>query len=99
MNATEPFPARKEKDRDAAVVSCEDDGMNSLLLIAYGSALAGGGLISLLISLLVLCIVCAILWWIINLLPLPSPWRQIILAIFALIILLVVLQRFLGLAI
>lgn len=73
--------------------------MTLLPFLAYGGALAGtGGLISMLISLLVLCIVCAILWWIIQLLPLPAPWKQIILAIFALIVILVVLQRFLRFA-
>lgn len=73
--------------------------MTLLPFLALGSAEGGtGGLISILISLLVLCIVCAILWWIIQLLPLPTPWKQIILAIFALIVLLVVLQRFLGFA-
>lgn len=72
--------------------------MNSLLFLAYGSALAGGGLISLLIWLLILCIVCGVLYYIIQLLPLPSPWKQIVLAVFLLIVLLVVLQRFLGFA-
>lgn len=72
--------------------------MNSLLFLAYGSALAGGGLISLLIWLLILCIVCGVLYYIIQLLPLPSPWKNIVLAVFLLIVLLVVLQRFLGFA-
>jgi carbon starvation protein CstA len=62
-------------------------------LLAYTALGTGGGLISLLISLLILCIVCAVIWWIIGLLPLPSPWKQIIMAIFALIVLLVILQR------
>lgn len=71
--------------------------MNFLLAstLVYGT---GGGLISLLISILILAIVCGVVYWIITLLPLPSPWKQIVLVCFLLIVLLVVLQRFLGVA-
>lgn len=67
------------------------------LLLAVGT-LATGGLISLLIWFLILAIVCGIIYWILQLLPLPAPWKNIVLAVFMLIVLLVVLQRFLGFA-
>lgn len=44
-----------------------------LPLFAATTLLAGSGLINLLIVLLVFCIVAAIVFWIISLLPLPSP--------------------------
>ena len=52
-------------------------------------------MIELLIYLLVLVIVCAVIYYILTLIPLPAPWRQIVLAIFALIVLLIVLSMLL----
>jgi len=46
----------------------------------------------LLINLLILCIVCAIVYWIWTLLPLPQPFKNIVLAILLLILLLAVLS-------
>ena len=42
-------------------------------------------------------IVCAIAYWIITLIPLPPPARQIVLVILGLIVLLIVLARALPL--
>jgi hypothetical protein len=44
-------------------------------------------MIALLITLLVACIVCAVVYWIITLLPFPPPFKNIALVICALIFL------------
>ena len=49
---------------------------------------------SLLITLLVLVIVCAIVYWIIGLIPLPQPVKNIILAVCGLILLVYLLGQF-----
>lgn len=49
---------------------------------------------SLLMTLLVALLVAAIVWWIVSLLPLPVPVKNIVLAIFALLLLLWVLNTF-----
>jgi hypothetical protein len=55
-------------------------------------------MISLLVNVLILLIVCGIIWYIISLLPLPAPFKNIAMIVFALIILLVLLSEigFLG---
>ena len=50
-----------------------------------------------LISLLILCIVAAIVYWIITLLPLPSPFKEIALVILLLIFLIYALSNLLPL--
>jgi len=55
-------------------------------------------MISLLIDLLVLCLVFGVAYWIIGLLPLPAPFRQIALVVMALIFLLVLLNWLLPFA-
>ena len=50
--------------------------------------------VSLLIALLVLILVGGVLYWILQQLPLPEPWKKIALAILVLILLLVFLQRY-----
>ena len=54
-------------------------------------------MISLLIFILVVVIVCAVVGYIIRLLPLGQPWQNIALAVLALVALLVILQRVVGL--
>ena len=49
-------------------------------------------MISLLIYLLVLCLVFGVVYYIITLIPLPAPFRQIALIVLALIFLLVLLS-------
>ena len=49
-------------------------------------------MISLLLTLLIFCLVAAVVWWIIGLLPLPPVARQIALVIFAILVLIWLLQ-------
>lgn len=44
-------------------------------------------MISVLITLLIVCVVAGMVFWIITLLPLPAPWIRICQAIVALILL------------
>jgi hypothetical protein len=55
-------------------------------------------IISLLITILVLCLVFGVVYYIITLIPLPAPFAQIALIVLALIFLLVLLNEvgFLG---
>jgi hypothetical protein len=53
-------------------------------------------LISLLIGLVILCAVCYVVWLVLNLLPVPQPFKQIILAVFGLIVLIIVLTNLGG---
>ena len=53
-------------------------------------------MISLLVTLLVLVIVVAIVFYALSLLPIPAPWINIIKAIVALIVLLIVLSHLMG---
>ena len=54
-------------------------------------------MISLLVSLLILAIVAGIIYWIITLIPLPEPFKNIALVCFMLIVLLVALFKLLPL--
>ena len=54
-------------------------------------------MISILISLLILVIVVAIIFWVISLLPIPAPWSNIARAIVGLIVLIWVLGYLLPL--
>jgi membrane protein YdbS with pleckstrin-like domain len=49
------------------------------------------GLIGILISLLVFCIVAGVLWYVVSLIPLQPPWGNVARAIFGLIMLLFLL--------
>ena len=42
-------------------------------------------MIGLLISLLVFCLIAAIIWWVLQQLPLPQPIRMVVIVVFALI--------------
>lgn len=53
-------------------------------------------MISLLITLLIYCVVAAVIWWIIGILPLPPIARTIALVIMALIFLVWLLQMVPG---
>jgi hypothetical protein len=52
-------------------------------------------MISLLITLLIVLIVAAVVFWIIGLLPIPQPWLNIIRAVIGLILLIWILMYFL----
>jgi hypothetical protein len=49
-------------------------------------------MISLLVSLLIICLVAGLVLWIISLIPLPPPWGRVAQAIVALIILIVLIN-------
>lgn len=49
-------------------------------------------MISLLVYLLILCLVGYLIWYVLNLLPLPPPIRLVIIVIFAIIVILFLLQ-------
>lgn len=44
-------------------------------------------MVSLLISLLIFCLIASVVWWILGLLPLPPMARNIVVAIFAILVL------------
>lgn len=49
-------------------------------------------MISLLITLLIICLIAAIAWWALSQLPLPDPIRWVVIVIFALILIIVLLR-------
>lgn len=69
----------------------------NLAFLAVTTLLAGGGLISLLVWLLILALVIYVVFLVIGMLPLPAPAKQIITVILAIIFLLVILGH-LGVA-
>ena len=54
-------------------------------------------MISVLITILVLCIVFGLLWWIVSLLPLPAPFGQVARVVVAVLFLIIILYEFLPL--
>lgn len=50
---------------------------------------------SMLIDLLMLVLVAGVIYYVLQLIPLPAPFKQIALVVFAVIILIIVLTRFL----
>jgi hypothetical protein len=63
------------------------------LALLLAETVAASGLISLLIWLLVLAAVVYCLFLLLNMLPIPEPFRTIIVVIIALVLLLVIVQR------
>lgn len=55
-------------------------------------------MISLLIYILVLCIVLALIWWIVGMLPLPAPAKQIVTVVIVVIFVLALVFMLLPLA-
>lgn len=53
-------------------------------------------MISLLITLIVFCIVAGLVYYLLTLLPLPDPFKTIIICAFILILILVILGYFFG---
>ena len=49
-------------------------------------------MIGLLLTLLVFCLIAAIIWWVLQQLPLPQPIRMVVIVVFALIAILLLLQ-------
>jgi hypothetical protein len=67
--------------------------MNTLLLAAT-EIVGGAGLISVLIWLLIFLVVCYIVYLILGHMPIPDPWKTVILLIVGLILLLILLSHF-----
>jgi hypothetical protein len=58
-------------------------------------------MISILVTLLVLCLIFGLIWWILGLIPLPAPFArvaQVVVAVIFLIILIYMLLPFIGTA-
>ena len=55
-------------------------------------ALIAGGLIGLLINLLVFALIASLIFWIIGLMPLQQPFRNIVLIIFGIIAILILIS-------
>jgi len=55
-------------------------------------------MLSLLITLLILCLVLGLVWYVVTLLPLPAPFKNIALAIIAVIAAIYLLSILLGAA-
>lgn len=53
-------------------------------------------MIPLLVQLIVFCIVCGLIYYLITLLPLPEPFKQIVVVCVILIFILVLLSFFMG---
>lgn len=53
-------------------------------------------MISLLVTLIVFCIVAGLIYWLLTMLPLPDPFKTIIIVAFILILILVLLGMFFG---
>lgn len=53
-------------------------------------------LIGLLVDLIILCIVGGLIYWIVSLLPLPEPFKTIIVVCVLVIFLIILLTMFLG---
>lgn len=53
-------------------------------------------MISLLITLIIFCIVAGLIYWLLTMLPLPDPFKTIIMVAFILILILVLLGYFFG---
>ena len=54
-------------------------------------------MISLLLTILILCLVFGLLYWIVNLLPLPAPFGQVARVVVAILFLVIVLYELLPL--
>ena len=54
-------------------------------------------MISLLLTILILCLVFGLIWWIVSLLPLPAPFGQVARVVVAILFLVIVLYELLPL--
>ena len=55
-------------------------------------------MISVLVTILVLCLIAGLIWWILTLIPLPPPFAQVARMIVAVIFLIIVIYELLPLA-
>jgi hypothetical protein len=49
-------------------------------------------MISLLISLLIFCLIAGLIWWVVGLLPLPPPFRTVLMVVLAVIFIIYLLE-------
>lgn len=71
--------------------------MNTLALLLAATEVVTVGtpsLIAVLIWLLIFLVVCYIVYLILGHMPIPDPWKTVILLVVGLILLLILLQRF-----
>lgn len=54
------------------------------------------GIIGLLVTILILALICGLIWYVIGLIPLPQPFANIVKAVFAVIVLLILIGVLLG---
>lgn len=65
--------------------------------VLFAAEAITGGLIAVFVKILLLCIIAAVIWYVLTLLPLPAPFGQIIRIIFLLIVVLILLAILLPL--
>ncbi len=53
-------------------------------------------MISILISLLILCIILAVFWWILSMIPIPEPFRWVVNVIIAIVFLIALIELLNG---
>ena len=53
-------------------------------------------MLSLLISLLILCLILGIVWWILSMIPIPPPFVWVVRVVFAIICLIALISLFTG---
>jgi hypothetical protein len=53
-------------------------------------------MINLLVTLLILCLVFGVVWWIISIIPLPDPFKKIAQVLIAVIVLIMLLSLLFG---
>ncbi len=70
--------------------------MNTLALIT-AIALGGSGLIGILINFIILCLILAIIYWIVTIIPWPAPIAQFVMIAFYIIAAIVLIYFLLGL--
>jgi len=67
--------------------------------LAFAAAVSGEGLLSLLVTLVIVGLICYLLWWFVGYIGLPAPFdkvARVIVALIALIFLLNVLMSMMG---
>ena len=53
-------------------------------------------MIDILVTLLIVVLICALIYWVITLIPLPEPFKTIVTVIFALIVVIYLISLLLG---
>jgi hypothetical protein len=53
-------------------------------------------MLGMLVSLLILVLICAIVWWILSMIPIPAQFRWIVNVIFAIIVLICIISMLTG---